>query len=64
LLLRQCFAKLYARAFLNGTCIANIVLKTNKTVCLFFFRFVKGTTDRVQMKGNCVVSGPSLVAET
>jgi len=25
LLLQQCLAKLYARAFLNGTCIAKIV---------------------------------------
>jgi len=31
---------------------------------LFSFLFDIGMTDRVPVKGNCVDSGPSLVAET
>jgi len=31
---------------------------------VFSFLFVKGMTDRVPVKGNCVDSGPRLLAET
>jgi len=59
------------KAFLNGTCIAKIdslVQKPKivdiKTVFIFSFPFEKGMTDRVPVKGKCIDSGPSLVAET
>jgi len=41
-----------------------VLYKNQQTLFLFFFLFEKGMTERVPVKGNCVVSGPSLVTET
>jgi len=64
LLLQQCLAKLWARAFLNGPCIARIVQKSIivniKTVFLFSLLFEKGMTERVPGKVIALIVGPSL----
>jgi len=71
--------KALCKGFFNANCIAKIVSLVKKTTIVenqyfngietkqysyFLFFLKKGMTDRVPVKGNCVDSGPSLVAET